>query len=908
MKNKFVILLVGIFLFLIFPLVSSSTTVLDSEAYVEGSTATLEMTITTGNEKNQAYTVTWKNATGYVVDTSTGTTPSSTTPPLNEFFESFTINSSYISIYGNALNATLLGDNLAGQSNATISAATSSDLLIVDIVISTENFIGTTLAISAKVKNGTEIGTAGASCRIDIETIGGNTVVSGIEEISNHNGDLDVDFEIDSSHFIAGVQYLADINCFCEIGDGRGCSNAEDGASGEGTKGFLIDDLNDFMINKKWANTTGFHDDFTASQGMYPAVYLKDEFGGKIQITDGPTRINQEDISWGTFNNSVEGNKTTNGQGFLTGGKPASLCLLLNNTFTEEKFIFVNEVSFDDDTLEQHFFPISLDTGETLQGESIIMRTSVKPQIDEGVVERCSEEFLLPTHVVGGNDFDINFHLHLEEFEQELELESDEFNFYGHEIGTPYIKIIDVVNVTTSAFDSSINACNELEVNITYDYFGVDETKFIARYCFENTDRDVIAGCIEKRIETDAGASSTINDTITLPYFKHAGTSEVDVSFFEETDRTTLIGFADVEPYNTFTIVVNNSDSCRYSENLALQSQQRQASALEGIENKTGTFHLAVDCPAQASAGSEMTCSISAQVEDSQVVEKEVDFTCYLNDGVNNYNSFNFNQMINKTLLTVNKTILIPSSFTATQSYVFQCEARYYNLGSRTDKFFDTFVISSSGSSSYGGGSGGRVIDNDEGKGPSITGGIIGIPDDIEEYFPFGPKGKVPILFIGFISLLAIIILAVIAVRKRKREPHNYHKSNFGGIIKTVFIIIISLASIIALLLAIYYGSSFLIGSLSNNVNTQENLSILFGSFTKLILLIGFIVLMIIILFKSLNIRGEIKFGNDHFTRGIHEDRKTSKMQQKLNRMILKDEIKREKLKKYYKVRKVNHK
>ncbi len=904
MKTKFVILLLGIslfsFIFLI-NFVSASTAVLDSEVYVEGSTATLEMEITTGNEKNQAYTVNWTNATGHVVDTSTGTTPSSTTSPNNEFFESFVINSSYISVYGNVLNATLSGGGgLTGQSNATINAATGSDLLIEEIVISTQNFIGTTLAISAKVKNGTEIGTAGASCRIDIETIGGNTIVSGIEEISNHNGDLDVDFEIDDAHFKAGVQYLTDINCFCPTGNDNKCSNSAEGSSGEGTRGFLIDDLNDFMINKKWANATGFHDDFTASQGMYPAVYLKDEFGGKIQITDGPTRINQEDISWGTFNNSVEGNKTTNGQGFLTGGKPASLCILLNNTFTEEKFIFVNEVSFDDDTLEQHFFPISLDTGETLQGESVIMRTSVKPQIDEGVVERCSEEFLLPTHVVGGNDFDINFHLHLEDFDQDLELESDEFNYYGHEVGTPYIKIIDVVNISTSAFDSSISACNELEVNITYDYFGIDETKFIARYCFENTDRDVIAGCIEKRIETDAGSSSTINDIITIPYFKHAGTSEVDVSFFEETNRMTLIGFADVEPYNTFTIIVNNSDSCRYSSDLNLQVQQRQASALEGVESKTGTFHLSVDCPAQASSGSEMTCSISAQVEDSQVVEKEVDFTCYLNDGVNNYNSFNFNQMINRTLLKVNKAILVPSTFIATQSYIFQCEAGYYNLGSRTDKFFDTFTIS--GASSSGGG---RVIDN-EGDTPSITGGIIGIPD-IGEYFPFGPKGKIPILFIGIISLLAIATFIIISVMKRKREPYNYHKSNFGGIIKTVFIIIISLVSIIALIISIYYGSSFLIEILSNNINTQENSSILFGSFTKLILLIGFIVLMIIVLFKSLNIRGEIRFGQDYSNKRFYEDKKSSKMQQKLNRMILKNEIKREKIKKHYKIRKVTY-
>lgn len=751
MDNKILIIFASLFLFLIVPFVSASTLVLDSLSHVEGSTATAEMTITTGNEKNQAYTVTWKNATGYVVNTSTGTTPSSTTSPLNEFFESFVINSSYISLYGNALNSTLSGTNLEGQSNATISVATSSDLLIEEIVISTQNFIGTTLAISAKVKNNTENGVNGALCRIDIETIGGNTIVSGIEEISNHNGDLDVDFEIDDAHFEAGVQYLADINCFCPTGNDNKCSNSDDGSSGEGTKGFLIDDLNDFMINKKWANATGFHDDFTASQGMYPAVYLKDEFGGKIQITDGPTRIEQEDINWGSFNNSVKGTTTTNGQGFLSGGKSASLCLLLNNTFTEEKFIFINEVSFDDDTLEQHFFPISLDTGETLQGEHVIMRTSVKPQTDEGVVERCSEEFLLPTHVIGGNDFDINFHLHLEEFEQELELESDEFNYYGHEIGTPYIQIIDVVNVSTSAYDSSISACNELEVNITYDYFGIDETKFIARYCFENTDRDVIAGCIEKIIETDRGSSSTINDTITLPYFKHAGTSEVDVSFFEE-ESMSLIGFADVEPYNTFTIVVNNSESCKYSENLDLQSQQRQASALEGIENKTGTFAFSINADVQEINGL-ISFSLSALLEISGKDELEGFFSCYI-DGHKGETEIQFENAVNKTTAFVtSKNLNVPENLTGIQTI--QCDLGFIVFGNDKDSATDTFiaVIPPKGGNSPG-----------ESIGEAIESFFDKIKEVGNKIKPFDEEGKLRMGVIAIYTLIVFVMLMLFVV------------------------------------------------------------------------------------------------------------------------------------------------
>lgn len=54
---------------------------------------------------------------------------------------------------------------------------------------------------------------------------------------------------------------------------------------------------------------------------------------------------------------------------------------------------------------------------------------------------------------------------------------------------------------------------------------------------------------------------------------------------------------------------------------------------------------------------------------------------------------------------------------------------------------------------------------------------------------------------------------------------------------------------------------------------------------------IGFIVCMIIILFKSLDIRGEIKFGKDAQSRKYWDDKKTSKLQHKINREILRHEL-----------------
>jgi len=124
--------------------------------------------------------------------------------------------------------------------------------------------------------------------------------------------------------------------------------------------------------------------------------------------------------------------------------------------------------------------------------------------------------------------------------------------------------------------------------------------------------------------------------------------------------------------------------------------QNRQADALEGIENKTGTFHLDVDCPLEGVIGRDMVCTITAYVEDSQLMEKEVDFTCWIYDSVNEkrYSQLNFNKMITREISTMDKSFAVPRDLSSSEQYLIQCEAGYYNLGSRTDSFYDTFRAS----------------------------------------------------------------------------------------------------------------------------------------------------------------------------------------------------------------------
>ncbi len=204
--------------------------------------------------------------------------------------------------------------------------------------------------------------------------------------------------------------------------------------------------------------------------------------------------------------------------------------------------------------------------------------------------------------------------------------------------------------------------------------------------------------------------------------------------------------------------------------------------------------------------------TITAYVEDSQTVQKEVDFTCYISDGSKSYSSLNFNKMITKTPASISKNFAIPLGFNPGQQYVLQCYADYYNLGSRRDSFYDTFTTNPGEGGSFGG--------NRRAGGAPITGGII---------------------------------------------DEEGGGENGGGL-----------------------------GPISPQI--------------KKILWILFLVLMIIILFKALNIRGEIRFGQEHFTKRFYGDKKVSKLQKKLNRKILKNDLKKGKLKKSYPIRKISKK
>jgi hypothetical protein len=97
---------------------ATCTVTFDKEIYNPTETVEATMICNLASEKSQAYTLTWTNQTGAIVEIDTGTTPSERN---TEFFRTYIIPSDYNSTYGNNIVATLTGTNLEGTDSANVS-------------------------------------------------------------------------------------------------------------------------------------------------------------------------------------------------------------------------------------------------------------------------------------------------------------------------------------------------------------------------------------------------------------------------------------------------------------------------------------------------------------------------------------------------------------------------------------------------------------------------------------------------------------------------------------------------------------------------------------------------------------------------------------------------------------------
>jgi len=385
--------------------------------------------------------------------------------------------------------------------------------------------------VSARVTNSTGQDVVGALCRVDIETSDSLAVLSEFI-LSTAEGDIDQEFEISEVQFDKDTQFTADVNCFCPpFGAGLSSCIGNQNNAGESSTSFLIDDLGKFMIVNKW---NGSSDQVS---GSVPHIYMRNSFGHKVQIIDGPSFLDQNNINWSIYNNTFDSNVTQNGQGFLFAGEEASLCFQINNTFSKEKIITISRVTFDSDEKEYSFFPHNAVNDLDIKNE-IVLETGIKPDSEDGILEKCTEEFRIPDDIKGGNDWDVNFILNIlgEGLNQDIPLESDEFAIYGQTPNATFIPLLDFISIKTSDDGLNVTACTDLDVVLTYNYYFDDTVHYNLEYCFEDLNRNNILLCETLEFDPDVGTDLTVNQSLTLPFVTESSLTTVEMTAFRHDD------------------------------------------------------------------------------------------------------------------------------------------------------------------------------------------------------------------------------------------------------------------------------------------------------------------------------------------------------------------------------------
>ena len=565
---------------------------------------------------------------------------------------------------------------------------------IINVEITDEIFEGRTAGITGKVQvQGKNVGYAD----ICLDILDENN--EPFQHIGCKKSEVDGEFffstRCDETNWCtAGDSFIIDIDASCPQNSTSYISCVdEDGddvsfATGKRSASFTIVDMGDKMIIPKQYNSSLF------------GVYMRNQFGAKVQMRKNPAFVAQEDIDWSGFNNTnTTFNVNQTGEAYLTAGELASICMLVNNTLPDEREIELSDVHFDDDTLQQLFHPLDPTTGEVLRNIDFAS-FGVKSFSDEGILaEKCTDQFLIPDTIRGANDWDVNFHYVVEDFVQLIEAESEEFHIYGQVRGKDFVPIVDIKNVSTSVFNTNVNACTDINVTINYDYFGVTERSFVIIYEFEETTDDVQIGREIKRISPDIGKGNNITDTLTLPFTDYSGEAEVVITIFnkELSLGGKLVGFGDTEPHNTFNITADLSDECRFKENQELEL--RRTVATENISQSAGTFDFSIDVP--NTVGSSVTISGTGKTGQGNVLNRDLNIKCQVDGQPSTATEF---KVFSTDTFSFTKTVNVGLSV---GTYTMSCTA--------IDRFFvedavqatDNFEITPSSPRETGDGSGG---------------------------------------------------------------------------------------------------------------------------------------------------------------------------------------------------------
>lgn len=527
------------------------------------------------------------------------------------------------------INASLIGNNLEGNDTANISAAGDNALIIENFNVTKNIMIGDLAAFNADLIDENGKFVSNARCIAEFYDED-NLPRSSSDEIVSFAGVITYSTIVGSEGFDEGQDFLVEVHCTCGNNmTGLGCWD-EDGNEIFNSVGTASFS---FTLGK-WLDVNTLTD--------RPIYEMNQELFVCVNITN----VNSSERVPMYIFHQVRCSKGS------------------DNNFDLDKVLIVSDTDSPDErgisfnTTQMQCKRFKIPEAKYLQGSNSECYASTTTWVLNNKRE------LIKSYATTSPVFNIS--------SNELNIDSDWQRIQPYKFNT-------IINLSSLEYrDYNGSGTGNIDVELTKKFRSIDPNSQ-----FSSEDVSFFDLTSSKYIKNFTVTNISGHNKTAILEFLNDGSLEIEIRD------------ADMSQAGWFNVTIEINDFTN-REVQALEtlntSQSRSAIALEGIENRTGTFQLQVSCSPEGIIGGTLNCLVTAQVEDSQTVEKEVDFDCYILDDDVEKSSVNFNKMITRTVSKIGVDFVVPANFEDYKGYGLQCEAHYYNLGSRTDTFRTTFV------------------------------------------------------------------------------------------------------------------------------------------------------------------------------------------------------------------------
>lgn len=421
-----------------------------------------------------------------------------------------------------------------------------------------------------------------------------------------------------------------------------------------------------------------------------PGIFIVNEKGEKLYMFNDHNYTNQINTDWGNSNATCN-DKDNNSNQFLcdlsvyaSTGRNIRTCFELYNYFRDEIFITISDISIDSDKIEsfvilkkQSFarFVKSITDPDLYLSQTASRALEGDGLVTDGRAFFCTDNIMLPGNLVGGNNWDVQMKFGLDkefyglEDEKTWPVESDEYPLFGLIDGQP---------------SWGVHLLDPVHYNIPEKWVKISDTQYdfnLSIPSFGSTARQFDFGEHVPHILTDGDTpyERVVNMTIT---YQNGSSIPYSTEQFTQFGEIVLLikNISLSRSDNNFTLTVN-----------ILDLDKRTTEALEGIENKTGTFLFTVNAPSSHLAGESMLFTLTAMIESTEA-SREVEFECFIPVNGVERNTITWTKMLFPGILYTNsRYINVPDNLTGTQ--LLRCDLNQFSLGGQSIPAQDSFDI-----------------------------------------------------------------------------------------------------------------------------------------------------------------------------------------------------------------------